>query len=126
MLYIGGVKPYGSLDCVCAGWCFESKEAADAYDPYKTYDNMTLDHVIDTLTNDLVQRGRVQRERVERLKQGRKQGIPNAAYDLGMLLIDEYIQLPKAKGSWISVNYCLLFKVLPQWTLLRSIENTFC
>ncbi|ETO07595.1 hypothetical protein RFI_29796 [Reticulomyxa filosa] len=107
------------------GWCFKNKEEADKFDPKEFTSKLTLDMVIDRLTENLISKGLVTREKVRELKQPNTKD-KNNAYELGLLLLDNYIKLPYPHGSYIPYNYCLLFKLFPQLDFAREIESAIC
>ena len=103
-------------------WCFENQTMADKFNPY-FYDNhnFTLNDILNVLKNDLISKNRITQSEINKLK----------PYDLGILLMSEYINYPISNfknGVYISYNYCLIFKLLPQKLhfLFAFIEHYFC
>jgi hypothetical protein len=97
--------------------CFPSQQEAHRY---KTFHEdaanlMSLEGILQTLRNDLVENKGVSREKLDSLSR----------LELAFLLMEKYIQypLPSFKDTTIPYNYCALPLLFP-WT--KTIVNFIC
>lgn len=71
-------------------------------EPENAANALPLSHILDTLTKDLVKRGRLTAEAAASVK----------PIDLAMLILDEYTRMPVPE-SWMPYNYCMAEKFTP-------------
>lgn len=83
--------------------CFASAEAVDRFNTFPEEERLTVESVLETLTADLVRRGRISQEKVSKLPK----------LDLALLLMDEFIKYPLPETGMLPLNYCALPKMLP-------------
>merc|ERR1711879_143732 len=91
--------------------CFADEEESDRFHNLPEEETMQLDQVLDILRNDLVKRGRIEKDTVQ------------SPLDLAITLMDEYITYPLSPTAIVPYNYCALAKLVPQVAPLLSF---FC
>lgn len=93
--------------------CFKSESEKKHYYNLPAEEQLSLDYILTTLTNDLVNRKRHTRKHLDSLSK----------LDLAMLLMDEYIAypLPPKEQALNPFNYCALSKELPFLAPLLSL-----
>lgn len=74
-------------------------------------DMMTLESVLDKFREDLIRRGRL--EKNQEISQ----------LDFAILLLDEYLPYPSSPTALIPINYCMLGKLYPK---LDGIISLIC
>ena len=102
--------------------CFEDKEEMENWNEYDINidSGFTIDGVMDTLKRDLVERNRI----------GSVQWDKMDRFELGKLIMAEYIKLPPAELSYIPLNYCTVLDMMPKWLVnsgpVRFVERIWC
>lgn len=107
------------ISIVYRGRCFKDAEQARLYSEqlYNSSSYMSLEHVLDTLAQDLIKKGSLTQEDFQKL--GR--------FELAELLLATYVPYPSTDFTWTSFvlpfNYCVASVRFP-W--LKSILSPFC
>ena len=122
-------------------WCFKTEEEAMTFDPNpnpnpprisnddeeneaRDDDNpISMNNVLDALRNDLIATKGFKQARIDEM-------MTNDKYELGMTLIKTYVHYPKKLESdsttSVPLNYCLIFKKLPETALTKTLMCSIC
>ena len=95
--------------------CFKDHTEAIGYKEYPDDKKLSVEHVLEVLKNDLVERNLISRDRLKAM----------SPMKLALFIMDSYITypLPSQDRSIIPYNYCALSKLYP---ILDPIVSFFC
>ena len=79
----------------------KDKKEADRFHNMKDEEMLKLEDILETLKKDLIKRGAL------------KQNEELSRFDLGMLLLSEYVKYPMPQDGIIPWNYCALPRLFP-------------
>jgi len=95
--------------------CFTNKQEITKYYNLPEDDHMTLEYILSSLSDELVDRGKVSKQKLRNMSR----------LDLGLLIQDEFITypLPLRDYALIPYNYCMLSKLVP---FTKHVLQFFC
>uniref|UniRef100_A0A0G4FBX8 Uncharacterized protein n=1 Tax=Chromera velia CCMP2878 TaxID=1169474 RepID=A0A0G4FBX8_9ALVE len=83
--------------------CFRSQEEVEAFRKIPDSEKMSLDFVLGKLGDDLVERKRVSREKLDGMSR----------FDFAQMLLKEYVKYPYSPTALVPFNYCALSRLAP-------------